>query len=86
MATALLGVSQVLKVDPEGRVQLTDGLKSYAGITDQVAFVGLGEKFQLWAPQAFEAHLASARERLRDLRAGLELSGRAGRSPEGEAR
>lgn len=92
LATALLGVSQVLKVDPEGRVQLTESLKSRAGITDQVAFVGLGSKFQLWAPDAFQTHLDGARAKLRELRAGLGGSSglqrrwRGGVSPEGEAR
>jgi MraZ protein len=68
LATALLGVSDVLKIDPEGRVQLTDSLKDAAGLTDHVTFVGLGNKFQLWQPDRFAEHLASARARLREVR------------------
>src|SRR5690349_3022842 len=41
-STALYGISEVLKVDPEGRVSLTETLKAHAGITDAVTFVGLG--------------------------------------------
>lgn len=74
LSTALLGVSEVLKMDGEGRVVLTDSLKSYAGIGDQVTFVGHGSKFQIWEPARFQAHLAEARERLRVLRRGLGAS------------
>ncbi len=71
LSTALLGVSEVLKVDPEGRVQLTESLKMYAGIRDQVSFVGLGNKFQIWEPEQFRVHLEGARGRLRDLKQSL---------------
>ncbi len=71
LATALLGVSEVLKLDGEGRVILTDSLKAYAGIADQATFVGQGSKFQIWEPRRFESHLAQARERLRAMRRRL---------------
>ena len=70
-STALLGASEVLKVDPEGRVILTERLKAYAGITEQVTFVGQGQKFQIWEPGRFRAHLEEARNRVRDLRKQL---------------
>src|SRR4029077_2525299 len=59
-SAALYGTSEVLKVDPEGRVSLTEALKSHAGIGDAVAFVGLGHKFQIWEPERFRAELAEA--------------------------
>ncbi len=64
-ALALYGVSETLKVDPEGRVTLSDALKAHAGITDQVTFVGLGHKFQIWEPGRFRAQLAEATEKVR---------------------
>lgn len=70
-STALLGTSEVLKVDPEGRVILTDSLKAYAGITKEVTFVGHGHKFQIWEPGRFQTHLAEARNQLRELRRQL---------------
>jgi MraZ protein len=70
-STALYGLSEILKVDPEGRVQLTDSLKSHAEIADAVAFVGLGHKFQIWEPEAFRVHLESARRKARELKAEL---------------
>ena len=45
-AAALYGTSEVLKVDGEGRVILTDELKSHANITGAVTFVGLGTNFR----------------------------------------
>ena len=73
-STALLGTSEVLKVDAEGRVGLTDSLKAYAGISGEVTFVGQGHKFQIWEPGRFRAHLEEARNRVRDMR--KELSSR----------
>jgi MraZ protein len=70
-ATALYGTSETLKIDGEGRVILTDNLKSHAGITDAVAFVGLGHKFQIWEPERFRARLAEATETVRALKKQL---------------
>jgi MraZ protein len=68
LSTALFGTSEILKVDPEGRVGLTETVKAHAGITDAVAFVGLGHKFQIWEPTRFQAHLEEARAKVRELR------------------
>ncbi len=68
MSTALLGTSEILKIDAEGRVILTESLKLYAGIADNVTFVGHGHKFQIWEPERFRAHLEVARAKARELR------------------
>lgn len=70
-STALLGTSEILKVDTEGRVILTESVKEYAGITSEVTFVGQGHKFQIWEPGRFRTHLDEARSRVRDLRKQL---------------
>ena len=67
-STALLGVSEILKLDPEGRMALPLNLKAHAGISQEVTFVGLGEKFQIWEPARFRAHLDQATRQLRALR------------------
>src|SRR6478735_5358034 len=71
LSTALFGTSEILKVDPEGRVILTETVKVHAGIADAVALVGLGSKFQIWEPQAFRVHLEEARAKVRDLKRSL---------------
>jgi MraZ protein len=68
LSTALLGVSEILKVDAEGRVMLTESLKAYAGVKDEATFVGQGSKFQIWEPERFASHLAASRESLRAFR------------------
>ncbi|MBV1701343.1 MAG: division/cell wall cluster transcriptional repressor MraZ [Hyphomicrobiales bacterium] len=70
-STALLGTSEILKVDSEGRVVLSEGLKVYAGIGSEVTLVGQGQKFQIWEPERFRAHLDEAKLRVRDLRKDL---------------
>jgi len=67
-STAFLGTSEILKVDPEGRILLTESLKAFAGVTGEVTFVGQGYKFQIWEPARFRDHLSDARRRVRDLR------------------
>lgn len=79
LSTALFGTSEILRVDPEGRVLLTESVKAHAGIADAVAFVGLGRKFQMWEPEAFRAHLSEARAKVRELRKSFgALPGAAG--------
>ena len=71
LSTALLGTSEVLKMDSEGRVVLTESLKTWAGIALEATFVGQGHKFQIWEPERFRARLEEARLRARDLRSGV---------------
>jgi MraZ protein len=75
LSTALLGTSEVLKLDAEGRVIFTDSLKAHAGIADAVTFVGHGHKFQVWEPEHFRAHLEEARAKVRDLKKSLGSRG-----------
>jgi len=77
LATTLIGESEVLNVDAEGRVVLTDSLKAHAGITDQVTFVGQGSKFQMWEPGRFAARREEARNRVREIRRQLGSRNRA---------
>ena len=73
LSTALFGTSETLKIDSEGRVTLPDSLKDHAGIMNAVAFVGMGHKFQIWAPDRFSAQLSAATGKARALRARLSV-------------
>lgn len=68
LATALLGESESLKIDKDGRVVLSETIKEHAGISDAVAFVGNGFKFQIWQPERYEAYRADATKRALALR------------------
>jgi MraZ protein len=70
-AAALYGTSEVLKIDGEGRTILSEPLKNHAGINEEVAFAGLGHKFQIWEPGRFRAELAEATEKVRALKKQL---------------
>ena len=80
LSVALYGDVQVLKLDGEGRIVLPEELKRHAGLTGEVAFVGLGQKFQIWEPGRFEAFRTEARERVREHRRLLQAGSRPGDS------
>lgn len=42
-----------LKMDSEGRILMTDFIRVFTGIENEVTFVGRGNYFQLWNPQTF---------------------------------
>ena len=68
LSVALYSDVQLLNIDGDGRIVLSDGLKKHANITTHVTFVGMGQKFQIWEPDSFEAHRAVARDKVRDHR------------------
>ena len=59
---------RVLAIDQDGRIVLPETLRAHAGLSTHVAFVGLGQKFQMWEPARFEARRTAAREKVRDHR------------------
>jgi MraZ protein len=68
LSVALYGDVQVLGLDGDGRIVLPEALRAHAGITSQVTFVGLGQKFQMWEPGQFEKRRQRAREKVQDHR------------------
>lgn len=83
-ATAILGGSQQLSFDGDGRVILPESLLKVAGITDQAIFVGKGKTFEIWNPQTFEAYAAKARELAQEKRGSLRLTSAPAPSSGGE--
>ena len=73
LATTLLENSHQLAYDTEGRVLFPPELIDYAGLTNEVVFVGRGTRFQIWQPDAYEAHNSEAFERARSRGATLRL-------------
>ncbi|MEM9469096.1 MAG: division/cell wall cluster transcriptional repressor MraZ [Pseudomonadota bacterium] len=62
LATAIFAEAVQLPLDKDGRVILTPALIDFATIDDQAAFVGLGQKFQIWNPEQLEKRQIEARE------------------------
>ena len=61
-AIAIFGGSEHLPIDRQGRISLTRALRSVAGITDEVCFIGAGSHFQIWEPGAGLRRMREARE------------------------
>ena len=67
LSVALYGDVQILNVDQDGRIVLPEKLRAYLKLPDsaaEIAFVGLGEKFQLWEPTRFAERRRRAREKI----------------------
>jgi len=75
LATAVFGDSVQLPFDGDGRVMVPAELSEFAGIQDSVAFVGLGSKFQFWAPDAYEARRQEARTKVQDKKLTIPKGG-----------
>lgn len=63
LASSIMSDSIEQTFDGEGRIVLPEGLLKHAGITDSAAFIGLGDRFQIWEPKAGEEYKAAARQR-----------------------
>ena len=63
LAVALFGASENPKIDGDGRMTISDMIREHTGITDQVTFVGLKYKFQIWEPEKFREYSAEAQKR-----------------------
>ena len=66
------GDSSFLKLDQDGRIGVSDFIREHTGITNEVAFLGRGNFFQIWEPGRLAAYRAQARARLLQLRQGTK--------------
>ncbi len=62
LAAGLVGGSGELTFESDGRVILPETLRNLAGISDEATFVGMGQRFQIWEPKAYDAYYAKALE------------------------
>ncbi|WP_046022931.1 division/cell wall cluster transcriptional repressor MraZ [Magnetospira sp. QH-2] len=56
VAAAILDYVHPLAFDPEGRVALPQELLDHAQLSKNAVFVGKGERFHIWQPEAYDAH------------------------------
>jgi MraZ protein len=80
LETSVLGGMARLSFDTAGRITLPESLCDMFGLTDWVVVVGLGERFQIWEREAFQAHRAAQREAAREGLAQLRAQQRAART------
>ena len=79
LETSVLGGMAKLSFDPAGRITLPETLCDLFGLTDDVVLVGLGERFQIWARAAYQAHRSAQRDYAREGLAQLRAQQRAAR-------
>ncbi len=61
LAGYIMGEARQARFDEGGRIVLDAELLSTAGISDKARFVGLGDRFQIWEPAAYDAVKAEMR-------------------------
>ena len=61
LAALLFGQGDGPALDTEGRMVMPDWIREATGIASEVLFVGLGTRFQMWAPERFAVYEAQAR-------------------------
>jgi MraZ protein len=79
LETSVLGGMAKLSFDTAGRITLPETLCDMFGLTDWVAVVGLGDRFQIWSREAFQAHRSAQRETAREGLAQLRAQQRVAR-------
>jgi MraZ protein len=52
LSNVIFPETQVLTWDAEGRIVLPKEMMDHANISENATFVGLGQKFQIWEPEA----------------------------------
>jgi MraZ protein len=72
------GMAQ-LAFDTAGRITLPENLCEQFGLTDTVVVVGLGDRFQIWSRETFQAQRASQRQIAREGLAAYRAAGRQAR-------
>lgn len=61
----LLGEARRLSYDKTGRIVLPEAFRDHANLSNSATFVGLGNRFQVWEPEAHETRKAAMRESVR---------------------
>lgn len=69
----VMGSAYEVELDSQGRFVIPDTLKTYAGITSEVVFLGLGSRVEIWDKKEWETkegyigeHASDLLERLAD--------------------
>ena len=79
LETVVYGGMHELAFDTAGRITLPEALCDAFGLTDWVALVGLGDRFQIWERDAFRAHRSAQIQAAREGLPALRLQQRAAR-------
>ena len=73
LSAMLFADARPLACDVTGRIIIPNDLLEHAGIKDTAVFVGRGNSFQIWNPEAFRAAQKKSLENLRAARPNLVI-------------
>lgn len=73
LTAMLFADARQLGFDVTGRVVIPSDLLKHAGITDSAVFVGRGNSFQIWNPDAFRAVQEKSLNNLKTTRPNLKI-------------
>ena len=71
-ATLIFG-GAMLAFDQEGRVVIPESFRTDINLNDEALFVGMGRRFRIWEPVAFNEYLDRASEHMRSRRINKNL-------------
>jgi MraZ protein len=71
LESGILADSLVLKVDGDGRLVLPESMVLEIGLREDIAYLGKGERFEIWDAEVARAHVAEAKRRVRELKLTL---------------
>ena len=74
LTAMLFADARELSFDVTGRIVIPADMLAHAGITDRAVFVGRGNSFQIWNPDAFRAAQEKSLNNLRKMRPNLKLT------------
>ena len=74
LSAMLFADARPLTFDVTGRIVIPNELLQHAGITDKAVFVGRGNSFQIWNPDAFRAAQEQSLKNLRNARPNLKIA------------
>ena len=74
LSAMLFADARPLTFDVTGRIVIPSELLKHAGITDKAVFVGRGNSFQIWNPDAFHAAQEKSLQNLRKVRPNLKIA------------
>jgi len=74
LSAMLFADARPLSFDVTGRIVIPADLLAHAGIKDRAIFVGRGNSFQIWNPDAFREMQSGALSRLRKARPDFKVS------------
>ncbi|MGG5889400.1 division/cell wall cluster transcriptional repressor MraZ [Falsiroseomonas sp. HC035] len=74
LEATLISGSEMLRIDGDGRLILPPDMISEVELGDQVAFLGKGDRFEIWNEDAARAHVAEAKQKMREKRLTVAAS------------